>query len=160
MVYVCGIITFIVFLVDIGWMNCIYPIVSKNKKEVEEKSKFSSMISIIVLLVNCAIIYFANYSKIILFVTLITLGLCILKRLSFTKFIKEFKLSNIEDFSDYDDDSVPDNLFDEIDEGYGDDEVVTFEKYNGEEAEKLIEAVEENIDEDEIVDVIDGKTYI
>lgn len=152
---VCGLITFIAFLVDMVWMNCVYHIVAINTEKVEDNSKLSSTICIIVLFVNCAIIHFANYSEIMLFATLITLILCIIKRLSFTKIIKELNTTDIEDEDDY----VPENIFDELDE-YGEDECEIFKKYNGEEAEAILEVSEENINEDDIIDVIDEKTDI
>jgi hypothetical protein len=50
-----------------------------------------------------------------------------------------------------------DKLFEEIDEY--DDECVIFKKYNGEEEEAVLEVSEDNVNEDEIIDVIDGKIY-
>ena len=174
---VIGIITFVVFYADMIWMNCIYPEMYKGKKESEEieaKSKLSSLICIIVLAIVVAITYFATLSKIVLFASAASLFMCILIYLSFTKFIKKIKAED-DDYiydndyeeswfgEDYDEDKVPGNIFQEYDDGYeddeyGEDEISTFEQYNGKDAEESVEIFEEDVDED-IVDIIDGKIY-
>lgn len=174
---VIGIITFVVFYADMIWMNCIYPEMYKGKKESEEieaKSKLSSLICIIVLAIVVAITYFATLSKIVLFASAASLFMCILKYLSFTNFFKRLKTeldNNLynDDYEEsfYDEDSdeygVSGNIFEEYDDGYeddeyGEDEISTFEQYNGKDAEESVEIFEEDVDED-IVDIIDGKIY-
>lgn len=177
---VCGLIIFVAFYVDMIWMNCIYPEMAKNKKEpkeIEANSKRSSLICMIVLAIMVAISYFAKLSQIVLFAASASLFMCVLKYLSFFKFFKKEKTDYLRDDyenSFYDEEYLPGNIFDDIDSDDGDEETAfeeydfednedafreLFQKYNGEDAETSVEASEENVDED-IIDVIDGKTYI
>ena len=180
---VCGLITFIAFYIDMIWMNCIYPEMEKNKKtseEIDANSKRSSLICMIVLAIIVAISCFAKLSDILLFASSASLFMCGLKYLTFTKLGKIFKVKDkAKDYDEYwddweeedDEDYQSEDLFDDINDGeefafeeydveYDESAFVElFQKYNGEEAETSIEAIEDNVD-DEIIDVIDGKTYI
>ena len=172
---VLGIITFAAFYADMIWMNCIYPEMNKSKKtseEIEKKSKFSSLLCIIILAIVVAITYFAKLSQIVQFASFATLIMCILKYLSFTKFIKKIKTED-DDYlcnndyeeswfsEDYDEDRVPGNIFGKRFQEYDENEVSIFEQYDGKDEENSVKLIDEDdINEDEIVDIIDGKIYI
>lgn len=163
---VLGIVIFAVFYADMIWMNCIYPEINKSKKtpeEIESKSKFSSRICIIILGIVVAISYFAKLSQIVQFASFATFIMCIIKYLSFTKFIKKLKAEEDDYFNyyDYDEYRESGNIFEEYDDDYGEDEDSTFEQYDGKEEENYLELTDEdNIDDDEIVDIVNGKMYI